>query len=51
VQRQLAALNVADEPADSWPALGLDELVHRIVLETSIAHAPLISALSPSPEP
>jgi len=46
VQRQLAALREPDEPDDSWPGLGLDELVHRIVLETPIAHAPLISALA-----
>jgi hypothetical protein len=47
VQRQLAALPEPNE--DSWPALGLDELVHRIVLETPIAHAPLIALLAPSP--
>ena len=45
VQRQLAALGEAVEKAGSWPGPGLDELVHRIVLESPIAHAPLIAAL------
>jgi tetratricopeptide (TPR) repeat protein len=28
-----------------WPGLGLDELVHRVVAEAGLAHAPLIEAL------
>lgn len=35
----------AGEPETAWPAITLDELVHRIVVESDIAHAPLIAAL------
>jgi hypothetical protein len=28
-----------------WPAITLDELLHRIVAEAEVAHGPLIAAL------
>jgi len=31
--------------APAWPGLELSELVNRIVVETEVAHAPLIAAL------
>ena len=31
--------------APAWPGMELDELVHRIIVETGIAHAPLIATL------
>ena len=30
-----------EQPRAPWPALGLDELMHRIVVEADLAHAPL----------
>lgn len=30
-----------EQPRAPWPALGLDELMHRIVIEADLAHAPL----------
>jgi len=32
-----------EQPRAPWPALGLDELMHRIVVEADLAHAPLRS--------
>jgi predicted ATPase/DNA-binding SARP family transcriptional activator/Tfp pilus assembly protein PilF len=46
MQRRLAAFGQEDGKGRSeWPALTLDELVHRIVVESGLAHAPLIAAL------
>ena len=32
-----------------WPGLELDELLHRVVVETSLGYAPLIATLRPPP--
>ncbi len=42
---RLAQWGAAPSAAPAWPGLELDELVHRIVVESSIAHAPLIATL------
>ena len=34
-----------EQPATPWPGLGLDELMHRIVVEAELAHAPLRALL------
>jgi predicted ATPase/Tfp pilus assembly protein PilF len=44
VKARLAALPAADDPP-RWPGLSMEELVHRIVLERSVAHAPLVQLL------
>jgi tetratricopeptide (TPR) repeat protein len=46
--RRLAELPNADTES-AWPELELDELLHRIVVESKIAHAPLIAALRGAP--
>jgi tetratricopeptide (TPR) repeat protein len=45
LQARLAQWGPATNTEPSWPGLELDELVHRIVVESSIAHAPLIATL------
>ncbi len=32
-----------------WPGLELEELLHRVVVESSLGYAPLIATLRPSP--
>jgi tetratricopeptide (TPR) repeat protein len=51
-ERAVIRARLADWPMDAgadakpvWPGLELDELVHRIVVESNLAHAPLIAAL------
>jgi len=46
---QLAHWAHAAKAEPSWPGLELDELVHRIVVESNVAHAPLIAALRGRP--
>ena len=36
-------------PLPVWPGFALDDLVHRIVGEAPLAHAPLIAALRGAP--
>lgn len=45
IDGQLARLPTATSQAPPWPRLELAELVHRIVVESGIGHAPLIAAL------
>jgi predicted ATPase/DNA-binding SARP family transcriptional activator len=40
-----AGAEAGTSPAQPWPEIGLDELLHRIALEAGLAHAPLIAAL------
>ena len=35
----------ASDAEPAWPELELDDLLHRIVVESNIAHAPLIATL------
>lgn len=44
IRARLAQRPAAKEPP-AWPGLELGELVHRIVVESAIAHAPLIALL------
>ena len=46
---RLAALPAADGSGPAWPGMTLDELVHRIVGEADVAHAPLIASLRGAP--
>jgi hypothetical protein len=48
IRSRMAQLPAAPGPQAGWPAIELDELVHRIVVEASLAHAPLIAALRPA---
>ena len=48
LRAQLAALPPATNADSAWPAIELDELVHRIVVESDLAHVPLIAALRPA---
>lgn len=45
LHRALARLPATDEAQAPWPGLSLEELAHRVVVESDIAHAPLIAAL------
>jgi predicted ATPase/DNA-binding SARP family transcriptional activator len=45
---RLATLPDSGEPPASWPAIELDELIHRIVAEAELAYAPLLAALRAS---
>jgi hypothetical protein len=45
LRKRLAQQGGADDDASTWPGIELDELIHRIVVERDIAHAPLIAAL------
>jgi predicted ATPase/DNA-binding SARP family transcriptional activator len=40
-----------EQPQATWPGLGLDELMHRIVVEAELAHAPLRALLLGRPAP
>jgi hypothetical protein len=42
---QMAKLAPPPRIVPPWPAIEVDELVHRIVTEASIAHAPLMALL------
>jgi predicted ATPase/DNA-binding SARP family transcriptional activator/Tfp pilus assembly protein PilF len=42
---RLALLPESSGAAPPWPGIELDELVHRIVVESDLAYAPLIAAL------
>ena len=44
IMDQLARLPAPEVP-EPWPAIELDELVHRIISEAPLAHAPLIASL------
>ena len=45
MRRRLETLPAAANAAPAWPELELDDLLHRIVVESNIAHAPLIATL------
>lgn len=45
LRARLAKWHPADSRPRSWPELELDELVHRIVVESDLAYAPLIASL------
>jgi predicted ATPase/DNA-binding SARP family transcriptional activator len=45
IRARLASMPPPAAPGAPWPGLALDELAHRIVVESSVAHAPLIAAL------
>jgi len=46
IHARLVQWSPAAGAESSWPVLQLDELVHRIVVESNIAHAPLIATLT-----
>jgi len=45
IRARLAQGRSATNAEPAWPGLELDELVHRIVVESNVAHAPLIAVL------
>jgi ATP/maltotriose-dependent transcriptional regulator MalT len=45
LRRCLQRLPTTEEAPMPWPGLSLEELTHRIVVETDIAYAPLIATL------
>jgi predicted ATPase/DNA-binding SARP family transcriptional activator len=45
IRGKLAAERARSGPEPSWPGIELDELVHRLVVESGTAHAALIAAL------
>ena len=45
LQAQLARWGGTPDTAATWPTIDLDELLHRIVVESDVAYAPLIAAL------
>jgi predicted ATPase/DNA-binding SARP family transcriptional activator/Tfp pilus assembly protein PilF len=45
LQRALARLPAAEQAQAPWPGLSLEELAHRIVVESDVAYVPLIAAL------
>lgn len=45
IRAQLAQWRPEPRAKLAWPRLELDELIHRIVVESQLAHAPLIDAL------
>lgn len=45
IRARLAQWRPAANAVPAWPGIELDELVHRIVVETDIAHSSLISVL------
>ena len=45
LHQALARLPSTDEAQTPWPGLSLEELAHRVVVESDIAHAPLIATL------
>jgi tetratricopeptide (TPR) repeat protein len=45
IRGMLAGWQGTDDPPLAWPALALDELVHRIALEAALGHAPLRALL------
>ncbi len=49
IRARLAQWHPAARAMSAWPGIELDELVHRIVVERDLAHAPLIAALRGAP--
>ena len=45
IRRRLETLPAAVNATPAWPKLELDDLLHRIVVESNVAHAPLIDTL------
>ena len=46
IRRRLETLPASERmPTPPWPKLELDDLLHRIVVESNVAHAPLIATL------
>ena len=45
LRRRLETLPAAANATPAWPGLELDDLLHRIVVESNLAHAPLIATL------
>ena len=43
--RRLEKLPASDTPSRTGPEVELDDLLHRIVVESNVAHAPLIATL------
>ena len=44
-RERLAKWGAVDAPEPAWPGIELGELIHRIVVETDAAHAPLIASI------
>jgi tetratricopeptide (TPR) repeat protein len=51
LRRYLQRLSTTAEGQAAWPGLSLDELTHRIVVESNLAYAPLIATLSGAHSP
>ena len=51
IRRRLGSCRSQCSAESAWPELELDELLHRIVVESKIAHAPLIATLRDAPVP
>ena len=45
IRRRLETLPAVVNATPAWPKLELDDLLHRIVVESNVAHAPLIDTL------
>jgi predicted ATPase len=45
IREQLGKLAASESAELAWPGLELDDLLHRIVVESNIAHSPLIALL------
>ena len=45
IRRRLETLPAVVNATPPWPGLELDDLLHRIVVESNVAHAPLIATL------
>jgi hypothetical protein len=45
IRRRLETLPAGVNATPAWPGLELDDLLHRIVVESNVAHAPLIATL------
>jgi hypothetical protein len=45
IRRRLGTLPAVVNATPAWPGLELDDLLHRIVVESNAAHAPLIATL------
>ena len=49
LRKRLSSLPAGTEGDHPWPGLELDELLHRVVVESSLGHAPLIATLRAPP--
>jgi hypothetical protein len=48
---RLDTLSASASAEPAWPGLELDDLLHRIIVESNIAYAPLVAALRGAPVP